>query len=91
MYPSPTVLSKHVLVPPDSSGDQVGKLLLQDPELQRLAVQHGFRTSDAGAFSRYLKSRGVPRPPQLVNVIDTPAYDPLETMIQSIQQLYKGG
>ena len=91
IYPSPTVLSKHVLVPLDSNGDQVGKLLVQDPELQRLAVKYGFRTSDAGAFSRYLKSRGVPQPPQLVNVIDTPAYDPLETMIQSIQQLYKGG
>jgi hypothetical protein len=91
MYPSPTVLSKHVLVPLDSGGDQVGRLLVQDPELQRLAVKYGFRTSDAGAFSRYLRSRGVPQPPQLVNVIDPPAYEPLETMIQSIQQLYKGG
>lgn len=90
MYPSPTVLSKHILVPLDGDGDQVGKLLLEDPQLQQLAVKYGFRTSDGGAFTSYLRSRGIPQPPQLVNVIDPPAFEPLETMIQSIQQLYKG-
>jgi hypothetical protein len=91
MYPSPTVLSKHVVVPLDGAGDQVGKLLVQDPVLQRLAVKYGFRTSDASAFSSYLRSRGVPQPPHLINVTDPPAYEPLETMIQAIQKLYQGG
>ena len=47
VYPSPTVLSKHTLVPVTDDGDRVGQLLSEDPELQRLAAVHGFRT---GAF-----------------------------------------
>ncbi|HKA11041.1 MAG TPA: hypothetical protein VKI99_11300 [Candidatus Dormibacteraeota bacterium] len=90
MYPSPTVLSKHIVVPLDSGGDQVGRLLTEDQQLQQLAVKYGFRTSNAGAFTNYLKSRGAAQPPQLVDVIDPPAFEPLETMIQAIQQLYKG-
>ncbi len=90
MYPTPTVLSKHTLVPLKANGDRVGRLLQNDPDLQRLAVKYGFRTSDPAAFSGYLKSRGVPAPPQLVNVIEPPAYDPLEAMITGIDQIAKG-
>lgn len=56
-YPSPTVLSKHTLVPLNSNGDQVGRLLSTDPELQQLAVKYGFRTADAASVSRYLADR----------------------------------
>ena len=91
MYPTPTVLSKHTLVPLNSRGDKVGRLLENDPTLQQLAVKYGFRTSDPSAFSNYLKARGVQQPPQLVNVIDPPAFDPLEAMIQGIDQLYRQG
>lgn len=90
MYPSPTVDSKHTLVPLNANGNKVGQLLMQDKDLQRLAVKYGFRTSDPGAFSKYLSDHGVAQPPSLVNVIDPPAYDPLETMITGIDQLYKG-
>lgn len=90
MYPSPTVDSKHTLVPLDSHGNQVGQLLSQDKDLQRLAVKYGFRTSDPAAFANYLSAHGVAQPPSLVNVIDPPAYEPLETMITGIDQLYKG-
>lgn len=90
MYPSPVVLSKHTLVPLKASGDRVGRLLMDDPQLQRLAVKYGFRTNDQAAFNSYLKSRGVPLPPQLVNVVEPPAYEPLETMITGIERLYGG-
>src|SRR5262245_7994379 len=46
MYPSPTVLSTHTLVPISPTGDRVGRLLTTDPELGRLAVAFGFRTPD---------------------------------------------
>jgi hypothetical protein len=90
MYPSPDVLSKHTLVPLKPNGDRVGRLLMDDPELQKLAVKYGFRTNDSAAFSSYLKARGVPLPPQLVNVVEPPAYEPLETMITGIERLYGG-
>jgi len=85
MYPSPTVLSKHTLVPLTAHGDAIGQLLLSDSQLQKLAVKYGFRTSDPAAFKNYLDSKQVPQPPQLINVIEPPAYDPLEAMISGIQ------
>lgn len=91
MYPSPTVLSKHTLVPLRGEGDRVGRLLTSDADLKRLAVKYGFRTADQSAFTSYLKSAGVAQPPQLVNVIDPPAFEPLEAMITGIDQLYRGG
>ncbi len=91
MYPSPPVLSKHTLVALRRAGDRVGRLLVNDPTLQQLAVKYGFRTSDPTAFANYLKLRGVNQPPPLVNVIDPPAFDPLETMINQIDVLYRQG
>jgi hypothetical protein len=91
LYPSPTTLSKHTLVPLRSAGDRVGRLLMSDPDLKRLAVRYGFHTADAAAFASYLRSRGVAQPPQLVNVVEPPAFDPLETMIGGIDQLSRGG
>jgi hypothetical protein len=87
MYPSPTVLSKHTLVPLTPNGDAIGRLLVNDAKLQALAVKYGFRTSDPNAFTKYLTDRGVTPPPQLVNVIDPPTYDNLEAMINGISTL----
>ena len=87
MYPSPTVFSKHTLVPLNANGDAIGKLLTNDARLQSLAVKYGFRTSDPTAFSKYLTDRGVTPPPQLVNVIDPPTYANLEALIDGIAKL----
>jgi hypothetical protein len=87
MYPSPTVYSKHTLVPLTTNGDAIGRLLVGDAKLQTLAVKYGFRTNDPGAFTKYLTDRGVAPPPQLVNVIEPPAYDNLEAMITGISQM----
>jgi hypothetical protein len=87
IYPSPSILSKHTLVPLDSKGDAIGRLLTNDAKLQSLAVKYGFRTNDAAAFNKYLTGRGVTPPPPLVNVIDPPTYDNLEAMIQGIATL----
>jgi hypothetical protein len=87
MYPSPTVFSKHTLVPLSTSGDAVGRLLVSDSRLQSLAVKYGFRTTDGNAFTKYLADRGVPPPPQLVNVIEPPAFDNLEAIINGISAM----
>jgi hypothetical protein len=87
MYPSPTVFSKHTLVPLNANGNAIGQLLTNDAKLQSLAVQYGFRTSDPTAFNKYLTDRGVTPPPQLVNVIDPPTYDNLEALINGIAKL----
>jgi hypothetical protein len=88
MYPEPTVLTKHTLVPLKPSGDRVGRLLAADPELQRLAVKHGFRTADAATVARYLADRKVAPPPELVTVVEPPTYEALEHLITRIQERY---
>ena len=94
IYPTPTVFSKHTLVPLNANGDAIGKLLVGDSKLQSLAIKYGFRTADPNAFTKYLTDRGVSPPPQLVNVIDPPTYANLEALINGIaavQTQAKGG
>jgi hypothetical protein len=86
MYPTPTVYSKHTVVPLTANGDAVGKLLLNDVTLQHLAVKYGFRTNDPGYFAQFASSHGVSLPPGLVNVIDPPTYEVLEGMITDIEK-----
>ena len=90
MYPSPTVYSKHTLVPLKANGDQVGRLLSSDPELQRLEIKYGFRTSDTAAFNKFASSHKIVLPASLVHVIEPPAYENLEAMISAIQQHMQG-
>jgi hypothetical protein len=88
MYPEPTVLTKHTLVPLRPAGDRVGRLLAGDPELQRLAVTHGFRTADAAAVRKYLADRKVAPPPDLVTIVEPPTYEALEHLITRVQERY---
>jgi hypothetical protein len=88
MYPEPTVLTKHTLVPLRPPGDQVGRLLVGDPELQRLAVKHGFRTADAANVRSYLAERNVAVPPDPVTIVEPPTYEALEHLITRIQERY---
>jgi len=90
MYPSPTVYSKHTLVPLTSAGDRAGHLLLTDPDLQRLAIKYGFRTNDTSAFNKFVSAHKVVLPATLFNVIEPPSYEALESMISSIQQHMQG-
>ena len=88
MYPEPTVLTKHTLVPLTPVGDQVGRLLVGDPELQRLAVRYGFRTADNVTLRNYLAERKVAAPPDLVTIVEPPTYEALEHLITRIQERY---
>ena len=90
MYPTPTVYSKHTLIPLTTVGDRAGRLLLNDPDLQRLAIKYGFRTNDTSAFSKFVTAHKVVLPSALFNVIEPPSYEALESMISTIEQHMKG-
>lgn len=89
LYPSPTLFTKHVLVPLTPGGAKLGEALTRDPELQQLAAKYGFRTRDPKAFQTFVDGSGLKLPGQLVDVIDPPAYEVTEQMIQGIEKLYK--
>ncbi|MBF6353506.1 hypothetical protein IU449_02905 [Nocardia higoensis] len=87
-YPTPTVLSTHTVVPLDDAGDRLGRLLTDDPQLQRLAAEHGFRTRDTAAFATVAAEHRVPVPAEVIDVVDTPTYDTLEALLQAVITAY---
>ena len=88
LYPVPDVLSKHVVVPLNDNGDKVGRLLLNDPVLQRLAAAYGFRTNDPKPFNEQVQEHQANIPTTIVDLIEPPSYEALEHMIQRIEELY---
>ena len=88
MYPSPTVFSKHTLVPLNGKGDAIGRLLSTNVDLQHLAVQYGFRINDAAYQHTVAVQHHIADPPTLLNVIDPPSFETLEYMINAITRLY---
>ncbi|GGS51546.1 hypothetical protein GCM10010156_07740 [Planobispora rosea] len=91
LYPSPTVLSKHTLVPFTEQANEVGRLLTEDPELRGLAAQYGFRTADPEAFTDLAARHRAPIARDLVDVVEPPAYDRMEQLITAIERLYADG
>lgn len=88
LYPTPGMLSKHTLIALDGPGRTLGEALTSDPELARLAAEHGFRTQSPQVFSQVLADAGVAEPPQLVDVVDPPSYENLELMIVDLENRY---
>ncbi|MFC4128266.1 three-helix bundle dimerization domain-containing protein [Nocardia rhizosphaerae] len=87
-YPTPTVLSNHTLVPLNDTGDTIGKLLTEDPQLRRLAAEHGFRTGDSAEFAAIAAERKVAVPTDLIDVVDVPAYETLERLLDGVADAY---
>lgn len=85
LYPQPTVFTKHIFIPFDAKGDKLGDLLANDPDLQRLAVEHGLRTANASDTQAFWKKNDIHVPDTLIDVIDPPSYDILESMIKGIE------
>ncbi|MEC3914854.1 three-helix bundle dimerization domain-containing protein [Nocardia sp. CDC160] len=88
MYPTPTVMSQHTVVPLTDKGDQIGKLLTTDPDLQRLAADHGFRPTDVTLFTKVTTAHQIPVDANLINQITPPDYDTLEHLLDGIAKSY---
>ncbi|KAB8187131.1 hypothetical protein [Microbispora catharanthi] len=91
IYPAPTVLSKHTLVPLTDRAAEVGRLLQEDPEFARLAARYGFRTADPKVFADLVATTKAPVPASLVDVVEPPAYDRLEELVSTVEQRYLAG
>ena len=85
LYPEPTVYTKHVLVPLNDKGRRLGEQLANDPVLQRFAVEYGYRVSNPTLFREMNAQRGIQAPESLLDVIDPPAYEMLEKMINTLE------
>lgn len=89
LYPQPTLYTKHILVPFTENGSKLGAVLSNDPELQKMAAQYGYRTSLPEHFTEFLKAKNLQAPATLLDVIDPPSYETLERMIQVIETKFQ--
>lgn len=90
-YPSPTILSTHVALGFNDNGAAVARLLAEDPELQKLAAKHGYRSSQPEAmeeFQTQLKT-GQEVSTDFVDSIDPPSFDILEQLIEGVSRGYQ--
>jgi hypothetical protein len=88
MYPEPTIFTKHVLIPFSENGQRLGEALMNDPELQQLAIEYGFRNNNTAYFRQFVADHNVTIPDQIIDVIEPPSYEVLEGMIQQIEAQY---
>lgn len=91
LYPEPTLYTKHVLVALTPAGEKLGEALMTDPVLQSLMIEHGWRNQNIAAFDAFVKKHALGIPPTLVNVIEPPSYEIIESMIQRIETEHYGG
>lgn len=77
IYPRPTVYSRHTLIPFSPEGRGVGQALRDDPELVRLAQEHGFRPEKAAGQQAAKRARPV-------DVVESPSFEVLETMLSAL-------
>jgi hypothetical protein len=90
MYPDPTIFSKHTFVGLSEPGIKLGDFLSNDPQMRSLATEYGFRTTDTAGFSKFITDHKLPVPVNLINVIDPPTYETLESMITRLEAEYSG-
>ncbi|WP_432825325.1 hypothetical protein [Dactylosporangium sp. CA-092794] len=89
MYPSPTLVSEHTIVPLTAAGVQVARLLATDPGLQRLAAKHGFRTADTALSAPVLakaRSGDAPLPGTIGAAVPSPGFTDLKTLLDRLEE-----
>ena len=86
MYPLPTIVNKFVFIATNERSRALASLLANDPELQKIGVEYGFRTADTQAFLQAVKPTGLAVEERVTQVIDPPAFDLMAEMIDIVIQ-----
>ena len=86
LYPQPTLFNKVVFVASSERAKKLGELLSAQPELQRLAVDFGFRIADSAHFVQSTKAAGLAVEERITQVIDPPSFEIMAEMIDVISR-----
>src|SRR5690606_42031384 len=89
-FPAPTGDSAVVLLRVTGAGDVVGRVITEDPELQRLAAEHGFRTGAPEVFADAAAEAGLPVRARLDDTVNAPGHAALEGLIREVERHYAG-
>ncbi len=84
MYPQPTIVNKVVFIAASDRAKALGELLGSNADLQRIAVEYGFRVADTALFTQAVKPTGLAVEERVTQVIDPPAYELMTEMIEVV-------
>ncbi len=86
MYPQPTIVNKVVFVAVTERARKLAELLGSHPELQRIAVEYGFRIADSGVFMKAVQPTGLAVEERLTQVVDPPSFEIMLEMIDAVSK-----
>lgn len=86
MYPQPTIINKEVFVAANDRARALANVLGSHAELQRIAVEYGFRVADSAVFMQVVKPTGLAVEDRITQVIDPPSFDLMSEMIEVVTQ-----
>ena len=86
MYPQPTIVNKVVFVAVSERARKLGELLGSNAELQRIAVEYGFRIADSGVFMKAVQPTGLAVEERLTQVVDPPSFEIMLEMIDAVSK-----
>ncbi|MDG4560062.1 MAG: substrate-binding domain-containing protein [Candidatus Competibacter sp.] len=89
LYPKPTIFNKQVFVALNNAAKTLGELLSTDPELQKIAVEYGFRGSDAASFRETAGRAGFSVKDRVVDVVDPPTQEIMDEMIEVVTPMLR--
>lgn len=84
LYPQPTIVNKVVFVSLNERAKQLAELLANDPELQGIAVEYGFRIADTQRFVAAVAPTGLAVEPRLTQIVDPPSFEIMAEMIETV-------
>jgi hypothetical protein len=89
LYPAPTVLTKHTIVALSDNGARFAEVMTTNPKVNSIAQRYGFRSQDNTELFAAADQKKLAIPRTIVDVIDPPRYDILETLINKIDEGFK--
>lgn len=89
LYPKPTLFSKEILVAFNDQAKALGELLSSDPELRKIAVEYGFRSTDSALFQQAVGQAGFAVKERVVDVVDPPAAEIMAEMLDVVSAAMK--
>jgi hypothetical protein len=89
LYPKPTVFNKQVFVALNDAAKALGELLSTHPELQKIAVEYGFRGADSALFKEAAGRAGFSVKERVVDVVDPPSGEIMAEMIEVVAAAMK--
>ncbi len=82
LYPRPGIFAKRVWVAISEHADRAGRLLREDPELQRLAGEFGFRAARDTEATKRWRDKGITAPEEFLDIVNPPPAEMLDRLIE---------